>query len=382
MVAFRKISLCFVLILFALCLLLININAVAQAGQIARVTVHSISLEGNLLGDSPDRPVTIYLPPSYDVDPNRYYPVVYALHGYNGQNEWLMGGSYPIGGGNILDSMNTWIANGMSKEMIIVMPNADNKYGGSEYINSSVTGNWADFIARDLVDYIDSNYRTLPQPESRAVFGHSMGAFAILLGMLYPEVFSAIGGMGGSYDFEAIMSNNATQAGAAYIASLDESANFSSLAYPFQMLIAQMAAVSPNPDNPPFYIESPFAYANGKSGPVVKKQDIYDKIMELSPLHLVDKYLDDLLSMKAIYIDCGINDTNLADSRKLHEKLNDLGINHIYHEFQGGHITHVLQNTGKALGIFSDTLIFDIITMVSYNGKLTTAWGHVKHLAK
>lgn len=361
-------------------LLFINAIAVAQEGQIVRITVHSASLEGNLLGDSPDRPVTIYLPPSYNVDPDRFYPVIYVLHGYYGQDQWLMGVNYLIGGGNILDSMNTWIADGIVSEMILVMPNANNKYGGSEYYNSVVTGNWADFIARDLVDYIDTHYRTLQQCENRAVFGHSMGAVAVLLGMLYPEVFGAIGGMGGTYDFESVMSDNLNQAGAAYVASLDESATFGSLAYEFKKFVAQLAAVAPNPDNPPFYIDSPFVFADGKSGPVVKRQDIYDKIVELSPLRMADRHLDDLLNMKAIYIDCGISDPGIEDSRRFHEKLDELGVNHIYYEFQGDHNSHVLQNTGKALEVFSDALEFEIITIVYPTGKLTAAWGQVKCL--
>jgi hypothetical protein len=51
-------------------------------GKLERIKVHSKSLEGNLEGDSPDRDVFVYLPPSYDREPNRRYPVVYTLHGY------------------------------------------------------------------------------------------------------------------------------------------------------------------------------------------------------------------------------------------------------------------------------------------------------------
>jgi len=356
---------------------------IAQEGQIIRENVYSPSLEGNFLGDSPNRQVTIYLPPSYNVEPNRFYPVSYTLHGYDAQNDWLMGTNYSIGGGNILDAMNSWIAEGKVKEMILVMPNANNKYGGSHYLNSIVTGNWADFIARDLVDYIDSHYRTLPQRESRAIFGHSMGSLAVSLGMLYPEVFGAIGGIGGGYDFDFALSDNATQAGAAFVASLDESTTFGSLAYPFKVLVAQLAAFAPNPDNLPFYFDSPFVYADGKSGPVVKRQDIYDKIIELSPLHVTDRHIGDLLNMRAIYIDCGINDANIEHNRRFHEKLDELGINHIYYEFQGDHNSHVLQNTGKALGIFSGALEFELLsleTAVTPKRKLATVWSNIKQI--
>lgn len=71
-----------------LCLFMIGLNATAQEGQIIRETVHSPSLEGNLLGDSPNRQVNIYLPPSYDTEPGRYYPVVYLLHGFTGDHNY------------------------------------------------------------------------------------------------------------------------------------------------------------------------------------------------------------------------------------------------------------------------------------------------------
>ena len=52
------------------------------AGTLERVTVHGQALEGNLEGDSPDRAVVVYLPPSYAKDRQRRFPVVYFLHGY------------------------------------------------------------------------------------------------------------------------------------------------------------------------------------------------------------------------------------------------------------------------------------------------------------
>jgi len=61
--------------------------------------------------------------------------------------------------------------------MIVVMPNGNNALGGSFYTNSATTGNWDDFIANELVAYIDKKYRTLPRPESRGLAGHSMGGY-------------------------------------------------------------------------------------------------------------------------------------------------------------------------------------------------------------
>jgi S-formylglutathione hydrolase FrmB len=71
--------------------------------------------------------------------------------------------------------------------------NGTNKLGGSFYVNSSVTGDWEDFIAQDVVGYVDSNFRTLAQSESRGITGHSMGGFGALnIAMHRPDVFGAV----------------------------------------------------------------------------------------------------------------------------------------------------------------------------------------------
>jgi hypothetical protein len=57
-------------------------NEKAAKGRYERIKVHGKVLEGNLEGDSPDRDVSVYLPPSYETERNRRYPVIYLLHGY------------------------------------------------------------------------------------------------------------------------------------------------------------------------------------------------------------------------------------------------------------------------------------------------------------
>src|SRR5678815_2867240 len=89
--------------------------------------------------------------------------------------------------------MDDSIKNGKVREMIVVAANGANGYKGSFYTNSVVTGNWEDFIVRDLVHYVDTNYRTIRDPESRGIAGHSMGGYgSVMLGMKHPEIFSAV----------------------------------------------------------------------------------------------------------------------------------------------------------------------------------------------
>ena len=155
-------------------------------GKLERITVHGKSLEGNLEGDSADRDVFVYLPPSYQSDPGRRYPVVYTLHGYGLRaQQWV--GFANVGG------LERGLATGTTKEMILVSPDAFSLHNGSFYSNSKTTGDWETFIAVELVSYIDSHYRTIPNRMSRGLTGHSMGgAGTLFLGAKHANLWAAI----------------------------------------------------------------------------------------------------------------------------------------------------------------------------------------------
>ena len=156
-------------------------------GSIERIHVHGGSLEGNLEGDSPDRDVAVYLPPSYAGHPHARYPVLYLLHGYGRViDTWVPFIDLP--GGADRD-----IAAGTAKEMIVVMPDANTLYGGSMYSSSPTTGDWEGFITQDLVQYIDGHYRTIATRGSRGLAGHSMGGYGVWrIAMKHPELYAAI----------------------------------------------------------------------------------------------------------------------------------------------------------------------------------------------
>jgi len=157
------------------------------AGRVEQITVHGKSLEQNLSGDTADRIVKVYLPPGYSKERQRRYPVVYFLHGILARaDNYVATLKWP-------ESIDHAIAAGKLQEMIFVMPDAMTPYGGSMYSNSIVTGDWEAFVARDLVGYIDSHYRTMAKRESRGLSGHSMGGYGTLrIGMKYPDVFSSL----------------------------------------------------------------------------------------------------------------------------------------------------------------------------------------------
>jgi enterochelin esterase-like enzyme len=80
-----------------------------------------------------------------------------------------------------------------AKEMILVLPDSKTLHNGSMYWSSVTTGDFEQFIARDLVAYIDAHYRTLPNRLSRGLVGHSMGGYgATRIGMKHSDVFRSL----------------------------------------------------------------------------------------------------------------------------------------------------------------------------------------------
>jgi S-formylglutathione hydrolase FrmB len=145
-------------------------------GTIVKDSVSSPGLMGNVVGDSPVRRTLVYLPPSYQRDLTRRYPVLYLLHGATSVPDEWVDGTYE--GFDLRVAMDSLAAAGTIPELIVVMPNADNALGAGFYANSTTTGNWEAFVVQDLVRHVDRRYRTDARTSKRALVGHSMGGSA------------------------------------------------------------------------------------------------------------------------------------------------------------------------------------------------------------
>src|ERR1019366_8901437 len=98
----------------------------AKPVTVEHVKIHGTALEGNLEGDAVDRDVIVFLPPSYQKDKKRRYPVVYALHGYSiGAEQW----THEI---HVPQTIEGAFAKG-GQEMIVVLPDSKTIYNGSMY---------------------------------------------------------------------------------------------------------------------------------------------------------------------------------------------------------------------------------------------------------
>jgi len=310
-------------------------------GKLDRITVHAKSLEGNLEGDSPDRDVFVYLPPSYASEPNRRYPAVYTLHGYGlHAQQWV--GFANVGG------LERGLAAGISQEMILVAPDAFTLHNGSFYSSSKTTGDWETFVAVELVQYIDSHFRTIANRESRGLAGHSMGGYGTWrIGMKHPEVYSAL------FPMSACCALDAAEPTAAMSQLLGLSKE-DALKLPFNQKspLARGAAWSSNPANPPLFLDLPV-----KDG--AQRATVAAKWMANSLMVMLEQYGPNLKKMRAITFNVGTQDGLLKSNRDMDEALTAAGISHAFETFEGDHNGQVPENfEKKVLPFFSKQLTF------------------------
>lgn len=308
----------------------------AGQSRIVRDTVHSGALECNLLGDSATREVLVYLPPSYQRDPDRRFPVLYLLHGFTSlPSEWL-DGSYP--GLSLQTVMDSLIGEDSLPDFLVVMPDASSRLGGGFYTNSPVTGGWADFIVRDLVEHVDRQYRTEPDRAHRALAGHSMGGFgALALGFQYPERFGLLYAMSPCcIAFEGEFSP-ASEAWAA--AAKAPSWQVPRTPAGVRLVVALAAALSPAPHRPRLYGELPFE--PDKAGRLRARPETLRRWRSRMPIGLVPGLTASATPQPEIHLEFGLQDrlpSVGAGVRALARTLDSAGVRHSVSPFEGGHV--------------------------------------------
>ncbi|MCD6507334.1 hypothetical protein J7M22_12025 [Candidatus Poribacteria bacterium] len=312
-----------------------------EHGKIIHDKITSPALEGNLLGNPATKPLTVYLPPGYDEHPQKRYPTVYLLHGAvrPGKPELFSKASSLLilhdGAAAYVDKL---VAQGKTDGLILVGVDGTTKIGCSYYTNSSVNGNYADYICRDIVRYVDRKYRTIPRRESRAILGSSAGGYgAMYLGMTHPELFCAI----------VTMSPGAITAPSAYFEEYKAQNPQPDDGHLDALEVDVARALWPNPNNPPWFFDWPFT----RDGRFLK--EVNDRGNDKIPELLIPRYRESL-KRTAIHLECGVHDPLLPVARRFHERLLQAGIPHSYEEFEGGHTDRLPQRLQKALEFLTD----------------------------
>jgi S-formylglutathione hydrolase FrmB len=322
-------------------------------GTVKIDTIVSAALANNVTKENPKREISVYLPPSYS-NSNKRYPVLYLLHGIGDDHLNFVEDTEKYY--NIQDLMDAGIAANRYGEMIIVTPNEKTNCFGSFYVNSSVTGNWEDFTAKELVNHIDSNYRTIAKAESRAIAGHSMGGYgAVTLAMKHPDVFSVVYAMNSGFIafVGEITANNPDIRKFVLAKNYDELLATKSNKSIGMLSVAQ--AFSPNPSNPPFYADKPFKLKGKK---IVPNPVAYTKWMENDVVKMAEKYKESLLKLMGLKFDSGCEDEYKfipINSRLFSKKLTELNIPHQFEEYNGDHRNRIWGLRGR---IYNEVLPF------------------------
>jgi S-formylglutathione hydrolase FrmB len=318
----------------------------AKPVTVEHIKIHGTALEGNLEGDAVDRDVIVFLPPSYQKEKHRRYPVVYALHGYSiGAEQWT-------GEIHVPQTIEGAFAQG-AKEMIVVLPDSKTKHNGSMYSSSVTTGDFEKFIAHDVVAYIDAHYRTIPERASRGLVGHSMGGYgATRIGMKHSDVF-------GSLYIMSPCCLSPRQPGPANpeleksLEAVKTEEDSAKLPFFARAQLASAAAWSPDPKNPPLYLDLPM-----KDG--VAQPEILAKWTANAPLAFIDQYIDGLRLYRGIALDVGDQDGLRADTGKLHDVLDLNGIANTFEVYSGTHTSDVADRfQNHVLPFFSKNLCFE-----------------------
>ncbi|HZP04479.1 MAG TPA: alpha/beta hydrolase-fold protein [Terracidiphilus sp.] len=319
----------------------IRVSAAALAIALGSATMHAAngsrvetrelrgeSLSHSLIGTNPVRKLTVYLPAGYESSTQRY-PVIYYLPNPLAQfdEEFYHGPAQEL--------LDRAIAAGEIGKTILVAVDMATPLGCSWYVNSPVTGNWEDFMVREVVPYVDADFRTLSSRDSRGILGDFMGGYgAIRFGMTHPEVFGTVyalhpvGTGSGIYT----MYSRPDWKKLSEIKSRDE--------LPKEIwaniFLSIFQASVPDVNKPPLYIDL-------QAHPVGDKLEIDSAVTERLRNNflletMIGKYADNLKSLRGLRFDWARNDGNqdhVYSNQAFTHKLNEFGIPHEAEEYNG-----------------------------------------------
>ncbi|MHC4473589.1 MAG: alpha/beta hydrolase [Planctomycetota bacterium] len=307
-----------------------------------RIVVHrhvSRVLESNPLGDPVERNLHVYLPPGYDE--SHAYPTLLAVVGFTGTGIGLFNRD-PLA--ESLDQrLDRLIGEGTCPPVIVVAPDCFTRLGGNQYINSTATGPYEDYLLTEIVPFVRDRHAC----GRWGVFGKSSGGYgSIVLGMRHPDTFEALADHSGDSNFELCYVPDASaaldafrEAGgpAAWLESFwsDENRRRRKHMKPLNFL-AMAAHYSPNPDSPHLGIDLPFDLETGAFRP-----EVWERWRAWDPVNMVAEHAEGLARMRLVYVDCGTKDefTLHWGARALVAALRSHGVEPHFEEFDDGHMS-------------------------------------------
>ncbi|MGD8477856.1 MAG: alpha/beta hydrolase-fold protein [Burkholderiales bacterium] len=338
------------------------------AGTLVGLEYASRILKDNPLGDPHVRNLAVWLPPQYDASARRRFPVLYDLAGYGGSG--LSHINWKPFGDNVPERVARLVHEGRMGPAIIVFADCFTALGGNQYINSSAIGNYADYLTREIVPFVDKEFRTLASREHRGCFGKSSGGYgAIIHGMKYAKTWGGIANHSGDAYFDFIywadwpntlnelskyrarrrrpgkfdVRVESGRKGLAeglddgrikrFLAAMWQKEKLSSAEGHCLMNVCMAATYDPD-RRAPLGFRVPFDL---ESGEVIERR--WARWRAHDPVNLVSRYRANLKTLRGIYIDCGWRDQYQIHygTRILSKRLAAAGIRHTYEEFDDNH---------------------------------------------
>jgi S-formylglutathione hydrolase FrmB len=319
-------------------------SRVQMKGSIEVRELVAPSLEGNALGDPTRRPLPVYLPPGYASSSERY-PVVYFLHGFTGSAlAWL---NFPGFSLTVPERIDHLITSGAIPAVLGIFVDGWTAIGGSQWVNSAAIGRYRDYVARDVVNFIDRSFRTVARADARACVGKSSGGYgALVMGRHHPDVFGHIASHSGDAYFEYCYLNDFTKAAAALLKAgtakewfddfwrRSKETKAKSDDHGVLNALAMAAAYSPK-EGEPMNIELPFDKETGRLRP-----EVWARWQENDPVRFIPKNAAAFRALRSAFVDCGVKDEfNLRwGARMVAEELRKVGVDVVHEEFDDGHM--------------------------------------------
>jgi S-formylglutathione hydrolase FrmB len=311
------------------------------AGTLDQLVVESEFLAENPLGDPARRPLYVYGSPGAA---DTTVPTVYVIQGYTGQVDmWL---ARPTFEQTLIERLDVMFAAGECPDARVVFVDAWTARGGSQFLNSSSSGRYLDYLCDEVVPFIESRYDVMPGRDHRGLAGKSSGGYgAMVVPMLRPDVFSALASHAGDALFESCYARDFPAVARALRDGFDGSYevffdrladtdhfDWGTFGKPFEMY-GYACAYSPDPDRPGHAL-LPFELATGRIVDAVWAQ-----WLERDPVRMAPTHADALRSMRRIYLDAGRGDEYYLDlgAEAFAAELMKLDVEHTLELFDGKH---------------------------------------------
>jgi poly(3-hydroxybutyrate) depolymerase len=333
-------------------------------GELITTILESDALRGNPLGDPHSREVPVYLPPGDRKD----LPLVAVLAGFTGVGAGALRGtpwdlSFPQRYERLLER-------GDAAPCAFVFPDAFTRFGGSQYMNSSATGRYEDYLVDEVMAYVEREFGVGGSAPRRGLMGKSSGGFGALhVAMSRPDHFRAIASHAGDAYFEMAYKPDFPR----LLAMLDKYGSVMDFLDAFEkapkkttplilaMNVLAMAAVY-SPDNEePLGLALPFDERTGRL-----RENVWERWLEHDPVEMAGTRGGDLSEYLLVFLDAGLRDEYHLQygARQLVDVLREKGVDVHHEEFDDGHMG-VSYRYDRSIPLMTQALSLPLIELES-----------------